>query len=172
MDSGQQSLPRTLFDTQVSTAVPTLVVPRVAHRLRATIPPDTLAAVHADQPPVGRGESLAVLGDIERVGPAGEHLTVARFVIAPVLSGVDEFMPHCLAELRPAEFLVGIPGKPARDRFGVWIVFGDASLSLGPLGNLLVDRFNRELREVFYIDVGRMRLRLVKQSRSYLRRRN
>ena len=53
-----------------------------------------------------------MLGDIERAGPAGERLTVVGFAIAPVLPGVNEFVPHRLAELLPAEFLVGVPGEP------------------------------------------------------------
>lgn len=68
-----------------------------------------------------------MLGDVERVGPAGERLTVVRFVIAPVLPSVDKFMPDSLAELLPAKLLVGVPGEPNRDRLGVWIVFSKAT---------------------------------------------
>ncbi len=45
-DSGWRSLAETRFDMQVPAAVAALVVPRVAHCLRATIPPDTLATLH------------------------------------------------------------------------------------------------------------------------------
>ncbi len=113
-----------------------------------------------------------MLRDVEAVGPTRECLTVVRLAKLPVLLGMDEFVPHRLAELLPAKFLVGVPGEPNRDRFSGWVVFSDAGLSLRPLGDLPVDGFNRELGEVFGSDVGRMRLRLVKQSRSYRRRRN
>ncbi len=157
MDNGRRSLPRTLFDAEVSAAVATLVVLGIAHCLRATILPDTLAAIHADQPPLRRGESLAVLVNVERLRPAGERLTVVRLAKLPVLLGMDEFVPHRLAELLPAKFLVGVPGEPNRDRFSGWVVFGDAGLSLRPLGNLPVDRFNGEFREVLGSDGGRVR---------------
>ncbi len=100
---------------------------------------DTLATIEADQPPLGLGKLLAVLGDIEWVRPAGECLDVVGFVKPPVLPGVDEFVPDSLAELLPAEFLIGVPGEPDRDRLGIWVIFGDASLLLGPLGDLRVD---------------------------------
>ncbi len=37
------------------------------------VAPDALTAIDADQPPVGRREPLAVLGDIKAVSPAGER---------------------------------------------------------------------------------------------------
>ncbi|WP_433633618.1 hypothetical protein [Halomicrococcus sp. NG-SE-24] len=67
---------------------------------------DPTATLHADQPSVGRGESLAVQGTVEAVGPVSERLIVVRFVKPLVLPGVDEFVSDRLAELLPADLLV------------------------------------------------------------------
>ena len=104
-----------------------------------------------------------MLRDVEAVGPAGERLTVVHLAKLPVLPDVDEFVSDRLAELFPAELLVGVPGEPNRDRFARWVVFGHASLSLAPFGNLPVNRFDGELGEVLGSDVGRMRSRSVEQ---------
>ncbi len=61
-----------------------------------------------------------MLVNVQRVGLAGERLTVVGVVKLPVLPGVDEFVPHRLAELLPAKLLVGVPGEPDRDRFSIW----------------------------------------------------
>jgi hypothetical protein len=106
-----------------------------------------------------------VLRGIKSVRPTGEHFAVIRVTELVVLPGVNEFVSDGRTELFPPVVFVGRPSQRNHDLLSCRIILRDACLSLGPVRDLPVDCFDRQIREVLDGDLRCVLLCSVEQTR-------